>query len=150
MLGVDQNTTSIGVNSSQRTGTPSSVEAAQAVELNDTDFSHTLVLKDRLQGGAHLLSMVSIDNTSLDTVGIYLNQMKTNLSQANTVDSESEDYAEILRELETIENQMSAFLGALFHKSEIDVELKSGDNNATKSFLDFINIYETQLTKPLW
>ena len=65
------------------------------------------------------------------------------MSQANTVDSESEDYAEILRELETIENQMSAFLGALFHKSEIDVELKSGDNNATKSFLDFVNIYET-------
>ena len=94
MLGVDQNTTSIGVNSSQRTGTPSSVEAAQAVELNDTDFSHTLVLKDRLEGGAHLLSMVSIDNTSLDTVGIYLNQMKTNLLQANTVDSESEKYAE--------------------------------------------------------
>ena len=79
MLGVDQNTTSIGVNSSQRTGTPSSVEAAQAVELNDTDLSHTLVLKDRLEGGAHLLSMVSVDNTSLDTIGIYLNQMKTKL-----------------------------------------------------------------------
>ena len=77
MLGVEQNTTSIGVNSSQRTGTPSSVEAAQAVELNDTDFSHTLVLKDRLEGGAHLLSMVSIDDTSLDTVGLLFNQMKT-------------------------------------------------------------------------
>ena len=109
MLGVDQNTTSIGVNSSQRTGTPSSVEAAQAIELNDTDFSHTLVLKDRLEGGAHLLSMVSIDDTSLDTIGAYLNQFKTTLSQANTVDSGSEEYAEILRELETIENQMSAF-----------------------------------------
>ena len=68
--------------------------------------------------------MVSIDDTSLDTIGVYLNQMKTNLSQANTVDSGSEEYAEILRELETIENQMSNFLGALFHKNEISVELR--------------------------
>ena len=81
-----------------------------------------------------MLSMVSIDDTSLDTIGVYLNQMKTNLSQANTVDSGSEEYAEILRELETIENQMSNFLGALFHKNEISVELRSGDENASRSF----------------
>ena len=134
MLGVDQNSNSIGVNNSQSAGTPSSVEVAQAVELNDADSSHTLVLKDRLEGGAHLLSMVSIDDTSLDTIGVYLNQMKTNLSQANTVDSGSEEYAEILRELETIENQMSNFLGALFHKNEISVELRSGDENAKSLF----------------
>ena len=79
-----------------------------------------------------MLSMVSIDDGSLDTIGTYLNQMKTILSQANTVDFGSAEYAEKLEELETIENQMSAFLGALFHKSEIDVELKSGDNVATE------------------
>ena len=74
------------------------------------------MLKDRLEGGAHLLSMVSIDDGSLDTVGTYLNQMKTILSQANTLDFGSAEYTEKLEELETIENQMSAFLGALFHK----------------------------------
>ena len=142
MLGVEQNSTSIGVNSSQRTGGPSFVEAAQAVELNDTDISHTLVLKDRLEGGAHLLSMVSIDDASLDTVGVYLSEIKTILSQANAFDPGSAEYAVKLDEIKSTENQMSSFLGALFHKSEIDVELKSGDNNATQSFLDFVNIYE--------
>ena len=142
MLGVVQTSPGAGISSTQLAGTPSTVGVAQAIELDGSDLSHTLILKDRLEGGAHLLSMVSIDDGSLYTVGTYLNQMKTILSQANTLDFVSAEYTEKLEELETIENQMSAFLGALFHKNELDVELKSGDDVAERSFLDFVNIYE--------
>ena len=94
MLGVVQTSPGAGISSTQLAGTPSTVGVAQAIELDGSDLSHTLILKDRLEGGAHLLSMVSIDDGSLDTVGTYLNQMKTILSQANTLDFVSAEYTE--------------------------------------------------------
>ena len=146
MLGVNQNSNSTGVNQSYVEGSSTSaatqVTAAQAVELGDTDISHTLVLKDRLEGGAHLLSMVSIDSEALSEVGNFLTSMQTKLAEANDLQTNSTEYENKVAELQTIENQMSAFLGALFHKNEIDVELKSGDDSAAQSFLDFVNIYE--------
>ena len=66
LLGIEQNSSGSGVNSTSIQGTettsPSTVGIAQAVELNSEDLLHTLVLKDRLEGGAHLLSMVAIDD----------------------------------------------------------------------------------------
>ena len=118
-----------GVNSTFIQGTEttsSTVGIAQAVELNSEDLSHTLVLKDRLEG-AHLLSMVAIDDDSLTHIGTYLAQMQSKLSEANSLDSSSPEYGIKVSEIKIIENEMSAFLGALlFHKNELDVELRSG------------------------
>ena len=146
LLGIEQNSSGSGVNSTSIQGTeissPSSVGIAKALELNSEDLSHTLVLKDRLEGGAHLLSMVAIDDDSLTQVGTYLAQMQSKLSEANSLDSSSSEYGAKVSEIKIIENEMSAFLGALFHKNELDVELRSGDENSTRSFLDFVNIYQ--------
>ena len=146
MLGIDQNSNTNGVGSTvvqgSETTTSSSVNAAEAFDLASSELSHTLVLKDRLEGGAHLLSLITIDSESLDSVGNFLTSIQTKLTEANNLQLNSPEYESKIAELQAIENQMSAFLGALFHKNEIDVELKSGDNSAAQSFLDFVNIFE--------
>ena len=146
MLGVNQNTDSNGVNATSIEGTDisasSSVNVAEAVGLNSSELSHILVLKDRLEGGSHLLSMVSINENSLTTVGGFLTQIQAKLAEANSLDVNSVQYTEVVDEINDIENQMSSFLGALFHKNELDVELRSGDANSAQSFLDFVGIYE--------
>ena len=146
MLGIDQNSNTNGVGSTvvqgSETTASSSVNAAEAFDLASSELSHTLVLKDRLEGGAHLLSLVTIDSESLDSVGNFLTSMQTKLTEANNLQLNSPEYESKVAELKALENQMSAFLGALFHKNEIDVELKSGDSSAAQSFLDFVNIFE--------
>ena len=146
MLGIDQNSNSNGVGSKVMQGSettaPTSVNMAESYDIDSSELSHTLVLKDRLEGGAHLLSLVTIDSESLDSVGNFLTSMQTKLTEANNLQLSSPEYESKIAELQAIESQMSAFLGALFHKNEIDVELKSGDNSAAQSFLDFVNIFE--------
>ena len=146
MLGIDQNSNSNGVGSTvvqgSETTAPTSVNIAESSDIASSELSHTLVLKDRLEGGAHLLSLVTIDSESLNSVGNFLTSMQTKLTEANNLQLNSPEYESKIAELQAIENQMSAFLGALFHKNEIDVELKSGDNSAAQSFLDFVNIFE--------
>ena len=46
------------------------------------------------------------------------------------------------KRIESIETDMSSYVGALFHKGELEFELHSGDANSTKTFLDFINLYD--------
>ena len=146
ILGIQQNSHSDGINNTSIQGSESSnltsTDVALSYELDSAELSHTLILKDRLEGGAHLLSMISVDNDSLETTGNFLTQIQTKLSEANSLDPLSSDYSDKIAEITTIENQMSAFIGSLFHKSELDVELRSGDSDSTQSFLDFINIYE--------
>ena len=146
MLGIDQNSNSNGAGSKVVQGSetiaPTSVNIAESSDIDSSELSHTLVLKDRLEGGAHLLSLITIDSESLDSVGNFLTSMQTKLTEANNIPLNSPEYESKIAELQAIENQMSAFLGALFHKNEIDVELKSGDNSAAQSFLDFVNIFE--------
>ena len=93
MLGVNQNTDNNGVNATSIEGTDisasSSVNVAEAVGLNSSELSHILVLKDRLEGGSHLLSMVSINENSLTTVGGFLTQIQAKLAEANSLDVNS-------------------------------------------------------------
>ena len=124
MLGIQQNSQSDGINNTSIQGSESSnltsTGIALSYELDSAELSHTLILKDRLEGGAHLLSMISVDNDSLETMGNFLTQIQTKLSEANSLDPLSSDYSDKIAEITTIENQMSAFIGSLFHKSELD------------------------------
>ena len=45
------------------------------------------------------------------------------------------------KRINLIETDMSSYVGALFHKGELEFELHSGDANSTKHF-DFINLYD--------
>ena len=62
MLGIDQNSNSNGVGSKvvqgSETTAPTSVNIADSFDIDSSELSHTLVLKDRLGGGAHLLLAV--------------------------------------------------------------------------------------------
>ena len=117
MLGIDQNSNTNGVGSmvvqGSETTASSSVNAAEAFDLASSELSHTLVLKDRLEGGAHLLSLVTIDSESLDSVGNFLTSIQTKLTEANNLQLNSPEYESKVAELQAIENQMLFLLWEL-------------------------------------
>ena len=119
----------------------SSIAAIQA-DMGNVEFAHRLILKDRLEGGAHIMSMVTITNDTLSQITEYLKQTQDNLGLLSDFVAGSDDYNAVLAAIDDIEMEMSSYLGNLFHKGTLDFELTSGDPNSAPSFLDFINLYE--------
>ncbi len=144
-LGVSNNTGSnIAVSKSvsgDSTSITSSIATIQA-DMGDAEFAHRLILKDRLEGGAHIMSMVTITNDTLGQITEYLKQTQDNLGLLSNVIADSDEYNSVLAAIDEIELEMSSYLGSLFHKGTLDFELNSGDPTAAPSFLDFINLYE--------
>ena len=118
----------------------SASEATQA-EVSGADFAHRLVLKDRLEGGAHIMSMVTVTHDTLTQITDYLKQTQDQLGLLSNFVSGSDEYNTILTAIDDIETEMSSYLGGLFHKGSMDFELTSGDTTSGQSFLDFINLY---------
>ena len=80
--------------------------------------------------------MVSINENSLTTVGGYLTQIQAKLAEANSLDINSVQYTEVVDDINDIENQMSSFLGALFHKNELDVLVQEQSQQAVELVID--------------
>ncbi|MGB1983614.1 MAG: hypothetical protein ACPHVM_09335, partial [Candidatus Puniceispirillaceae bacterium] len=81
-LGVSNNAGgTIAVSKSSKgdaTSITSSVAADQSNMENEA-FAHRLILKDRLEGGAHIMAMVTVTNDTLTQVTEYLKQTQDNL-----------------------------------------------------------------------
>ena len=118
------------------------VRAAEQVQLSDSNISHTLIFKDRLEGGANIMTMGTVSDAALAEITNYLTQIKTELEVLANYGENTAEFAAASKRIESIETDMSSYVGALFHKGELEFELHSGDANSTKTFLDFINLYD--------
>ena len=144
-LGVSNNAGSTIATSKSSEGDATSITSSVAADQSNMEnvaFAHRLILKDRLEGGAHIMSMVTITNDTLTQVTEYLKQTQDNLGLLSDFAAGSDEYNAVLAAIDDIELEMSSYLGGLFHKGTLDFELNSGDANSAPSFLDFINLYE--------
>ena len=55
------------------------VRAAEQVQLSDSNINHTLIFKDRLEGGANIMTMGTVSDAALAEITNYLTQIKTEL-----------------------------------------------------------------------
>ena len=83
----------------------SASEATQA-EVSDADFAHRLVLKDRLEGGAHIMSMVTVTHDTLTQITDYLKQTQDQLGLLSNFVSGSDEYNAILTAIDDIETEI--------------------------------------------
>ena len=144
-LGVSNNAGSTIATSKSSEGDATSITSSVAADQSNMEnvaFAHRLILKDRLEGGAHIMSMVTVTNDTLTQVTEYLQQTQDNLGLLSDFAAGSDEYNAVLATIDDIELEMSSYLGSLFHKGTLDYELNSGDENSAHSFLDFINLYE--------
>ena len=118
------------------------VRTAEQVQLSDSNISHTLIFKDRLEGGANIMTMGTVSDAALAEITNYLTQIKTELEVLANYSENTAEFVAASKRIELIETDMSSYVGALFHKGELEFELHSGDANSTKTFLDFINLYD--------
>mgnify|MGYP001261207707 CR=1 FL=1 len=117
------------------------VRAAEQVQLSDSNISHTLIFKDRLEGGANIMTMGTVSDAALAEITNYLIQIKSELEVLANHGENTVEFVAATKRIESIETDMSSYVGALFHKGELEFELHSGDTDSTKTFLDFINLY---------
>ena len=144
-LGVSNNAGSTIATSKSSEGDATSITSSVAADQSNMEnvaFAHRLILKDRLEGGAHIMSMVTITNDTLTQITEYLKQTQDNLGLLSDFAAGSDEYNAVLSAIDDIELEMSSYLGGLFHKGTLDFELNSGDANSAPTFLDFINLYE--------
>ena len=142
----------VNVNSSNQLSSAKSVNgsvenlttarAAEQARLSDSSISHTLIFKDRLEGGANIMTMGTVSDSALAEIMSYLTQIKTELEVLANYAENTAEFAASTERIESTEMEMSSYVGALFHKGELEFELHSGDANSTKTYLDFINLYD--------
>ena len=136
----DQLSSAKSVNGSVKNLT--TVRAADQAQLSASSISHTLIFKDRLEGGANIMTMGTVSDAALAEITNYLTQIKSELEVLANHSEDTEEFAAANKRIESIETNMSTYVGALFHKGELEFELHSGNANSTKTFLDFINLYD--------
>ena len=67
------------------------VRAAEQVQLSDSNISHTLIFKDRLEGGANIMTMGTVSDAALSEISNYHEQGKhtTTFSEIYELDNET-------------------------------------------------------------
>ena len=104
---------------SNSTSTKTLSTTSQQTEISvDAETNHFLMLKDNINEAGYLFSSVSVTTSNLSKIGDYLAKMKENVEQRQSVELDTDEYSALLIEHQTIENEMSAFIGCLLYTSD--------------------------------
>ena len=136
---------------SNSTSTKTLSTTSQQTEISvDAETNHFLMLKDNINEAGYLFSSVSVTTDNLSKIGDYLAKMKENVEQRQSLELDTDEYSALLIEHQTIENEMSAFIGELFHSGAFDIQhqlAKEGTTINQDSIIEFVNIYESPETR---
>ena len=136
---------------SNSTSTKTLSTTSQQTEISvDAETNHFLMLKDNINEAGYLFSSVSVTTSNLSKIGDYLAKMKENVEQRQSIELNTDEYSALLIEHQTIENEMSAFIGELFHSGAFDIQhqlAKEGTVINQESLIEFVNIYENPETR---
>jgi hypothetical protein len=116
-------------------------KAVSSLDLSGAEYG-TLLLKDKLHDQAYAYSVVTFKQQHLSSLNTKIQNVQDVVDQLQVTDSaDTEAYANLVEELSDRENQLSRFIGSLFHSNEfttsaiINPNLGGGKQNET------INIY---------
>lgn len=104
--------------------------------------SRVLLLKDRLEEGAHLMTTISVSEETLDAITGYLGEIQTLLSNIEGLSPDSASYQSLRDQIQAKELEMSQYIGSQYHKDAFDVSLRGGNADSLETFLEFANLYE--------
>jgi flagellin-like hook-associated protein FlgL len=127
------------------------VDSSSTANLSDSysstgaskDNYHTLIIRDSLQTGGYMYGAVSLYSQQLDQLSGYLVQLRDKeIAIISEVDG-SAAHTQLLAEKQTIEENMSAFIGKNVHGTDLNLISVQGSGIApNESFMDVINVRE--------
>ena len=132
-----ENTQSVSPNSTSKFLS----QTVSSLDLSGAEYG-TLLLKDKLHDQAYAFAVVTFQEQQLSSLNTYINNVQSVADQlAVTNQSDTLAYAALVEELADREDQLSSFIGAQFHASELNIgalvepDLRGGLQN------EILNIY---------
>ena len=130
------------------------VDSSTTANLSDSyspsgssvDNYHTFIIRDSLETGGYMYGAVSLYSQQLDELSGYLVQLRDKEIAILAETDGSAAHAQLVAEKQTLEENMSAFIGENIHGTDLDlVSVHNTDvSSSTNSFMDVISIRENE------
>ena len=116
-------------------------QAISSLDLSSANYG-TLLLKDKLHDQAYAYAVVTFKEQQLSSLNNYINNVQSVVDQlAATDQSDTLAYAALVEELADREDQLSSFVGAQFHASDINLNAIVNPNLGGDTQNEIVNIY---------
>ena len=116
-------------------------QTVSSLDLSGADYG-TLLLKDKLHDQAYAYAVVTFKEQQLSSLNTYIDNVQSVADQlAATDQSDTLAYAALVEELADREDQLSSFIGAQFHASDINLGAIVNPNLGGDTQNEIVNIY---------
>ena len=144
-----QNNLNVGAENMQSVSPNSTSEflskAVSSLDLSGAEYG-TLLLKDKLHDQAYAYSVVTIKQEHLSSLNTHIQNVQYVVDQIQATDiSDTESYSTLIEELTYREDQLSLFIGTLFHSNELNLSAIVNPNLGGNTQNGTINIYDSDL-----
>ena len=117
-------------------------KAVSSLDLSGAEYG-TFLLKDKLHDQAYAYSVVTVKQQHLSSLNTKIQNVQEVVDQLQVIDrADTEAYANLVEELADREDQLSSFIGSLFHSNEFTTAAIINPNLGGGKQNDIINIYD--------
>jgi hypothetical protein len=138
-LGIDTDKTG---SASTNNGTQLLSKAVSSLDLSNAQYG-TLLLKDTLHEQAQAFAVVTFQEQQLSSLNTHLVNIQNVVDELAVTDpADTIAHAALVEELVDREDQLSTFIGAQFHASELNIGAVVNANLGVSSQTEILNLYE--------
>lgn len=127
---------------STNNGTQLLSKAVSSLDLSNAQYG-TLLLKDKLHEQAQAFAVVTFQEQQLSSLNTHLVNIQNVVDELAVTDpADTIAYAALVEELADLEDQLSSFIGAQFHASELNIGAVVNANLGVSPQNEILNLYE--------
>ena len=117
-------------------------KAVSSLDLSGAEYG-TFLLKDKLHDQAYAYSVITVKQQHLSSLNTKIQNVQDVVDQLQVTDNaDTEAYANLVEELADREDQLSSFIGSLFHSNEFTTSAIINPNLGGGKQNDTVNIYD--------
>ena len=120
----------------------SNVQLSNSVNISDA--AHTLILKDKIATGAQMMSFVTVSTEALNDINGFLTEIKDKVLSISSNDFTEIEIQAINEQITQLENEMSGYIGRLYHENNLDIILQTYDQEIDNNFAEIINLQDDE------
>ena len=117
-------------------------KSVSSLDLSNAQYG-TLLLKDTLHEQAQAFAVVTFQEQQLSSLNDHLVNIKNVADELAVTDpNDTIAYSALVEDLADREDQLSSFIGAQFHASELNIGAVVNANLGASSTIEILNLYE--------